>query len=68
MRAQKQEQWRLQQENALWAAANYNNPNVTFKQYLQVKNNCFLPMGAVVFYIFFPLIYILARLVACQIS
>jgi hypothetical protein len=37
MQAQKQEQWRLQQESALWNAANYSNPNVTFKQYLQVK-------------------------------
>ncbi|XP_023703931.1 transcriptional regulator ATRX isoform X3 [Cryptotermes secundus] len=35
IRAQQQEQWRLQQENALRNAANFNNSVVTFKQYIQ---------------------------------
>jgi hypothetical protein len=64
-RAQKQEQWRLQQENALRTAPNFSNTNVILKQYLQVKSNCLLHVGAVVFLYFFN---ILAHSIICWIN
>jgi hypothetical protein len=48
---QQQEKLRLQQENAMRAAANYSNSNIPFKPYLKVKLTQFLPVK-IIFYSF----------------